>query len=202
MNMSISPPKRPAADHGLHSQQVFERKGRAYPVGPSWSPECDGSNLCVSFERPCYRVGPSTGASPAGSSTTSSWRASPCSGRSALSPGTSASTLRSLETSRFTSPRSPGTTTRTPRSDVETPMITGPPWRALPAELCALKPPPAAKGWEVRMPPAPSASPAPQPTYVSPPIIYAQPRPWKPEQGAGGSNGTPGFTFNVYRGCQ
>ena len=81
-------------------------------------------------------------------------------------------------------------------------MVTGPPWRALPAELCALKPPPAAKGWEVRMPPAPSASPAPQPTYVSPPIIYAQPRPWKPEQAAGGSKETPGFTFNVYRGCQ
>ena len=148
--MSISPPKCPAADHGVDSQQVFERKGRAYPVGPSWSPECDGSNLCVSFERPCYRVGPSTGVSPAGSS-----------------------------------PRSPGTTARTPRSDVETSRVVGPPWRALPAELCALKPPPAAKGWEVRMPPAPSASPAPQSTYVSPPIIYAQPRPWKPEQGAG-----------------
>ena len=173
MKMSISPPEHPAADHGVDSQQVFERKGRAYPVGPSWSPECDGSNLCVSFERPCNRVGASTGASPAGSS----------------------------------SPRSPGTT-RTPRSDVETPMITGPPWRALPAELCALKPPPAAKGWELRMPPAPSASPAPsespapQSTYVSPPIIYAQPRPWKPEQAAGGSKETPGFTFNVYRGCQ
>ena len=69
--------------------------------------------------------------------------------------------------------------------DVETSRVTGPPWRALPAELCALKPPPAAKGWEVRMPPAPSEFPAPQSTYVSPPIIYAQPRPWKPEQGTG-----------------
>ena len=155
--MSISPAMthaHPPADHGLDSQQVFERKGRAYPVGPSWSPECDGSNLCVSFERPCYRVGPSTGTSPVSS-------------------------------------RSSGTTVRTPRSDVETSRVTGPPWRALPAEMCALKPPPAAKGGEVSMPPAPSASPAPsespapQSTYVSPPIIYAQPRPWKPEQGAG-----------------
>ena len=150
--MSISPPKCPAADHGVDSQQVFERKGRAYPVGPSWSPECDGSNLCVSFERPCYRVGPSTGALPAGSSTE---RVGPSTER------------------------------------VETSRVTGPPWRALPAEMCALKPPPAAKGGEVRMPaapsasPAPSESPAPQSTYVSPPIIYAQPRPWKPEQGAG-----------------
>ena len=181
MNMSISPAKQPAADHGLHSQQVFERKGRAYPVGPSWSPECDGSNLCVSFERPCYRVGPSTGASPAGSSTTSSWRASPCSGRSPLSPGTSASTLRSLETSRFTGPASR-------------------------PELCTLKPPLASKGWEVSMPPAPSASPAPgespapQSTYVSPPIIYAQPRPWKPEQAAGASHATPSVTLNTCRG--
>ena len=174
MNMSISPPKRPAAHHDSPSPQIFERKGRAYPVGPSCSPECDGSNLCVSFERPCYRVGPSTGASPVGSSTSFPQ----------------------------VTPRSPGTTTLTPRSDVETSRVTGPPWRALPAELCALKPPPAAKGWEVRMPPAPSEFPAPQSTYVSPPIIYAQPRPWKPEQGAGGSNGTGGFTFHVYRGCQ
>ena len=190
--MSISPPEHPAADHGVDSQQVFERKGRAYPVGPSWSPECDGSNLCVSFERPCYRVGPSTGASPVGSSP-----------RTGASPAGLGEAMP-----QCSSPRSPGTTVRTPRSDVETSGVTGPPWRALPAELCALKPPPAAKGWELRMPPAPSASPAPsespapQSTYVSPPIIYAQPRPWKPEQAAGGSNGTPGFTFNVYRGCQ
>ena len=59
-----------------------------------------------------------------------------------------------------------------------------------PAEFCPLKPPPVAKGWEVRMPPAP----------VSPPMIFAERRPWKPgaEKGAGGSNVTPGFTFNVY----
>jgi hypothetical protein len=89
------------------------------------------------------------------------------------------------------SPRSPGTTAHTPISDVETcSRLTGPPWRALPAEFCPLKPPPVAKGWEVRMPPAP----------VSPPMIFAERRPWKPgaEKGAGGSNVTPGFTFNVY----
>ena len=186
MGTRVSPAFHPTVvDRGVDSRQAFERKGSASPVSPLWSPECDGSKTSgdLSFEQRCYSVGPSTGASPAGSSTTSSWRASPCSGRSPLSPGTSASTLRSLETSRFTGPASR-------------------------PELCTLKPPLASKGWEVSMPPAPSASPAPgespapQSTYVSPPIIYAQPRPWKPEQAAGGSNGTPGFTFNVYRGCQ
>ena len=177
--MSNSPPTQPAADHGVDSQQAFKRKEHAYPVGPSWSPECDGSKLDLSgsFERPCYRVGPSTGASPALSST----KASPASPALA----------------RCRSPRSPGNTAHTPISDVETSRLKGPPWRALPAEFCPLKPPPVAKGWEVRMPPAPS-------TYVSPPMIFAERRPWKPgaEKGAGGSNVTPGFTFNVYRGCQ
>ena len=170
MTMPISPAFPAPADRGVDSRQAFERKASASPVSPSWSPECDGSKTSgdLSFEQQCYSVGPSTGASPVGSSTTS--------------------------------PRSPGTTVRTPRSDVETSRVTGPPWRALPAELCALKPPPAAKGWEVRMPPAPSEFPAPQSTYVSPPIIYAQPRPWKPEQAAGASHATPSFTLNTYRG--
>ena len=92
----FSPPAQPAADHGVDSQQAFKRKEHAYPVGPSWSPECDGCKLDLSgsFERPCYRVGPSTGASPALSST----KASPASPALA----------------RCRSPRSPGTTAHTP----------------------------------------------------------------------------------------
>lgn len=171
----------PAA-RGVDSQQAFERKGRA-SLSPLWS-ECDGSKKTMdlsatSFEQRRYSVGPSTGASP-------------CNGRSPIPPRTTASTtLRSLETSR----------------------ITGPPWRALPAELCTLKPQPlASKGLEVKMRPAPSNSlapsnspapsefPAPQSTYVSPPMIFAQPRPWTPEQGADGYHATPSFTLNVYRG--
>ena len=186
-NMSMTTPISPAfpapADHGVDSRQAFERKASASPVSPLWSPECDGSKTSgdLSLEQRCYSVGPSTGASPAGSSTTSSWRASPCNGRSPVSPGTSASTLRSLETSRFTGPASR-------------------------PELCTLKPPLASKGLEVKMPPAPSSSPAPsespapQSTYVSPPMIFAQPRPWKPEQAAGASHATPSFTLNTYRG--
>ena len=186
--MAMQPPLRPADRAVDLSQRSFERKGHASPGGQLWSPECDGSktNLGSSFEQRCYSVDPSTGASPAtvpsSPSTTAPWRASSSNGRSPRSPGTTASTLRSLETSRFT----------------------GPPWRVLPAELCPLKPPPASR---VKMPPAPSSSPAPsafpapQSTYVSPPMIFAQPRPWKPaEQGADGSHAPPSFTLNVYRG--
>eukprot|EP00321_Phaeocystis_globosa_P001616 CAMPEP_0118809460 /NCGR_PEP_ID=MMETSP1162-20130426/288_1 /TAXON_ID=33656 /ORGANISM="Phaeocystis Sp, Strain CCMP2710" /LENGTH=106 /DNA_ID=CAMNT_0006738893 /DNA_START=31 /DNA_END=349 /DNA_ORIENTATION=- len=106
--MSISPPKRPAADHGLHSQQVFERKGRAYPLARRGVPSATAA----------------TSAAPSSDRATA-W---------ALPLGHHLRALRPA-------PRSSGTTVRTPRSDVETSRVTGEPWRALPAELCALKPP-------------------------------------------------------------
>ena len=58
-----------------------------------------------------------------------------------------------------------------------------------------LMPPPAsAKGWEVRTRPAPpSEFPVPQPTYVSPPMRFAQRRS-KQEQVAPGSDVKLGFT--------
>ena len=152
------------------SQQSFERKCHASPGGPLWSPERDGSKTvdlsASSFELRCYCLGPSVTGSPG----TPGCHCGK--GRSPRWPGTTAGTSGSPRIFGMKHARSPG----------------------LPANLRTLMPPPAsAKGWEVRTRPAPpSAFPVPQPTYVSPPMLFAQRR--SQEQVAHGSHVTPGFT--------
>ena len=170
--MAMQPPHRPADRAVDLSQRSFERKGHASsPGGPLWSPECDGSKTvdlsASSFELRCYCLGPSTMASPA---TPGCYCGK---GRSPRWPGTTAGTSGSPRVFGMKHARSPG----------------------LPADLRTLMPPPAsAKGWEARTRPAPpSEFPVPQPTYVSPPMLFAQRRS-KQEQVAPGSQVTPGFT--------